>query len=541
MRKIFAAIAAVVAVALASVAPKAQMNHLASPGNKLRMAEAAIAQFYVDTVNEETLVENAIKGMLEKLDPHSAYSNAEETQELNEPLKGNFSGIGITFNMNQDTLYVISTVSGGPSERVGILAGDRMISVNDTAISGVKMKNRDIMKRLRGPKGTRVDVKVLRRQGGKSDTIDFTITRADIPIHSIDAAYMVDDTTGYVRINRFAAETANELRDALKNLKKKGMTGLILDLVDNGGGYLNAAIDVLGELLEPGSLAVFTEGIKSPRQNHEALPSGRLPLFADGRLVVMLNQYSASASEITAGAIQDHDRGVTVGRRSFGKGLVQRPFPFPDGSMMRLTVAHYYTPTGRDIQKAYTLGDPEAYAEDIMDRFNRGELMHEDSIRQVDSLRVATLRLHRPIYGGGGITPDRFVPLDTTEYTKYYRNVLAKGLINRYVIGYVDKNRKLLLKTYKNDADFVRRFEVTPQMLNDLRALADEEGVEFDEEQAALSKPLFEMVVKALIGRDIFDSATYYKVYNRHDPIFNEAYRIITGNDYDIILSPPED
>ncbi|MDE5807880.1 MAG: S41 family peptidase, partial [Muribaculaceae bacterium] len=342
------------------------------PHHKLQMAESAISQLYVDTVNEEKLVEAAIKGMLEELDPHSSYSNPEETKELNEPLAGNFSGIGITFNMNKDTLYVISTVAGGPSERVGLVAGDRIIAVNDTSIAGVKMKNSAIMKRLRGPKGTNVDVKVLRRSMGATDTIDFRITRADIPIYSIDAAYMIDPETGYIRINKFAADTHKELTDALKDLKKKGMKSLILDLVDNGGGYLNAAVDILGEFLEPGKTAVYTEGLNSPRFDFKTEPQSSKPLFNDGRLVVMVNQYSASAAEITSGAVQDWDRGLIVGRRTYGKGLVQRPLPFPDGSMIRLTVAHYYTPTGRDIQKPYVKGDQKAYAMDILDRYNHG-------------------------------------------------------------------------------------------------------------------------------------------------------------------------
>lgn len=507
------------------------------PAQKLHIAEQAISQFYVDTVNEERLVEAAIKSMLEELDPHSQYSNAEETKELNEPLAGNFSGIGITFNMNKDTLYVIQTVAGGPSERVGILAGDRIIEVNDTVIAGVKMKNSDIMKRLRGPKGTQVDVKVLRRQAGATDTIDFRITRADIPIYSVDAAYMVDPKTGYIRLNKFAADTHKEVTEAMQRLKKEGMQQLILDLVDNGGGYLNAAVDILGELLTPGSLAVYTEGTSSPRYDNIAHPGGKKPLFADGRLVVMTNQNSASASEITSGAIQDWDRGLIVGRRTFGKGLVQRPFPFPDGSMIRLTVAHYYTPTGRDIQKPYEKGNQKAYARDLMDRYNSGELMHADSIKYIDSLRVETLKLHRPIYGGGGITPDVFVPLDTTNFTKYYRDVMAKGVINQYVIKYVDANRKDIQKRYKDDTKFVSGFEVTPAMLDELYALAEAEGVERNAEQAALSEPVFKMVVKALIGRDIYDNATYYKVYNEYDPIFMEAQRLINSDDYDRLLS----
>lgn len=534
MKKLFflTLITATIGVAIAAQRQEATL----AENNKLRLAEAAIMQLYVDSVDESKLVEEAIVAMLESLDPHSQYSNAQETKELNEPLAGNFSGVGITFNMNNDTLYVIQTVAGGPSERVGILAGDRIIEVNDTVIAGVKMKNTDIMKRLRGPKGTPVEVKVLRRSRGTSDTIDFRITRADIPIYSLDAAYMVDDKTGYIRLNKFAAETADEFAKALKDLKKKGMDRLILDLTDNGGGYLNAAVEVLGEILEPGQMTVYTEGLNSPRINNHAQPSGARPLFNDGRLVVMVNQYSASASEITSGAVQDWDRGLIVGRRTFGKGLVQRPIPLPDGSMIRLTVAHYYTPTGRDIQKPYEKGNAKAYRSDIMERFNNGELMHPDSIHYVDSLKVETLRLNRPIYGGGGIYPDKFVPLDTTEFTNYYRDVTAKGLINSYAIKYVDENRKEIEKEFKNDDNFTRDFQVTPQMLQQLYDMAQAEGIEFKEEEALISAPLFSMIIKGLIGRDVFDNSTYYKVYNTHNPIFSEAYRLINSEEYDQLL-----
>lgn len=503
---------------------------------KLRMAEMIVSDYYVDTVNEEKITEAAIRSMLEELDPHSQYSNAEETRELNEPLEGNFSGIGITFNMNKDTLYVIQTVSGGPSERVGILAGDRIIAVNDSSIAGQKLKNSAIMKKLRGPKGSKVDVKVLRRTAGKADTIDFRITRADIPIYSVDAAYMADPTTGYIRINRFAADTHDEFKKAVKELEGKGMKQLILDLTDNGGGYLNAAVEILGEILSPGDMAVYTQGRATPRYDYKAHPSGREPLLKDKRVVVMVNQYSASASEITSGAIQDWDRGVVVGRRTFGKGLVQRPFPFPDGSMIRLTVAHYYTPTGRDIQKPYTAGDSKGYGKDLIDRFNHGELMHADSIKHIDSLKVKTLRTGRTIYGGGGISPDRFVPLDTTAFTKYYRDVNAKGVINQFVIKYVEDNRSDIKKRYKTDSEFVNNFHVTDDMLAALYDIAKAEGVEPNAEQAATSRPLFEMVTKGLIGRDIYDQSTYFKVFNRFDPLFNEALRVINSDEYDKLL-----
>lgn len=509
-----------------------------NPTQKLMMAQRAISQLYVDTVDENKLVEDAIRGMLDKLDPHSAYSSPEETRELNEPLQGNFSGIGISFNMPTDTLYVIQTVSGGPSERVGILAGDRIIAVNDTVIAGVKMKNSDIMKRLRGPKGTNVNVRVLRYDNKRPDTIDFRITRAEIPIYSVDAAYMVDPSTGYIRLNKFASDTPKEMRKAISDLEKKGMKNLILDLTDNGGGYLNAAVEILGEFLRPGETAVYTEGLNSPRYDAYAYPDGYDPLFSKGKLVVMMNQYSASASEITAGALQDHDRAVVVGRRSFGKGLVQRPIPLPDGSMIRLTIAHYYTPTGRDIQKPYQKGDEEAYNKDIEDRFKHGELMHVDSIHLADSTEYRTLRLGRIVYAGGGIMPDRFVALDTTSNSKYYRNVVAKGLVNRFVINYIDENRKELLRQYKTDDNFVAGFEVSDKMLLDLKELADKEGIEFNQEQFDRAKPLFRMSLKGLIGRDLFDQATYFKVYNQHDPIFKESLRLINSPDYNKILSP---
>ncbi|MDE6342245.1 MAG: S41 family peptidase [Muribaculaceae bacterium] len=525
-------------IALAAVAAYAQQQF--SPAHKLQYAEHAIAKLYVDSVDEEKLVEDAIVGMLKNLDPHSSYSNAKETQELNEPLEGSFSGIGISFNMATDTLYVIETIGGGPSERVGILPGDRILKVNDTVIAGVKMLNSDIMRRLRGPKGTTVDVQVLRLESGRPDTIDFRIERDDIPIFSVDAAYMVEPGIGYIRLNKFGGETHKEFAEAAARLKKEGMKDLILDLSDNGGGYLKASVDIVGELLPSGSLAVFTEGNNNPRYDYFSFPSQKKPLLEDGRLVVMINQFSASASEITAGAVQDWDRGVLVGRRSYGKGLVQRPVPFPDGSMIRLTVSHYYTPTGRDIQKPYTKGNSDAYAHDIIDRLNRGELMHADSIKYVDSLKVKTLRLNRPIYGGGGISPDVFVGIDTTENTKYYRQVMAKGLINRFAIKTVDRDRREILKTYPTDADFVKEYTITDAQLNELFEMAGAEKIEFNKEEAELSTPLFRMVLKGLIGRDIYDSSTYFKVYNERDPMFIKALEIIKSRQYDDILKAPK-
>lgn len=526
----------ILSAAVAAIAALAQ-QHQFQPIHKLQYAEQAISKLYVDSIDEEKLVEEAIVGMLKTLDPHSTYSNAKETKDLNEPLEGSFSGIGISFNMSTDTLYIIETIGGGPSERVGILPGDRILKVNDTVIAGVKMLNSDIMRRLRGPKGTTVDVSVLRMEAGQSDTIDFRIERDDIPIFSVDASYIVEPGVGYIRLNKFGAETHKEFAEAVKRLKKEGMKDLILDLTDNGGGYLKASVDILGELLPGGSLAVFTEGRNNPRYDYFAFPSEKKALLEDGRVVVMLNQFSASASEIAAGAIQDWDRGVIVGRRSFGKGLVQRPVPFPDGSMMRLTVSHYYTPTGRDIQKPYTKGNSDTYQLDIVDRFNHGELMHADSIKYVDSLKVKTMRLDRTIYGGGGISPDVFVGLDTVENTKYYRQVMAKGLINRFAIKTVDLQRKEILKKYPSDSEFVKNYQISDAQLQDLFNLASAEKIDFNAEEAKLSEPLFKMVLKGLIGRDIYDSSTYFKVYNRRDPIFKRALDIIHSSQYDDILS----
>ena len=347
------------------------------------------------------LVEEAIKGMLESLDPHSTYTDAKETKELEEPLQGEFSGIGIQFNMKQDTLYVIQTIVGGPSEKVGIMAGDRIVTVNDTVIAGKKMKNTDIMKRLRGKKGTKVTVQVKR--GNNPELITFRITRDNIPLYSVDATYMIDNKTGYIQISRFGAKTHEEMMDAIKKLEKQGMQQLIIDLGNNGGGYLNAAIDMCNEFLQRHQLIVYTEGNSSPRQEANADGFGR---YKDLKMVVIVDQFSASASEIFSGAMQDWDRAVVVGRRSYGKGLVQRPFRFDDGSMMRLTVARYYTPSGRCIQKPYTKGDKKHYEEDLVDRSKEGEYFHLDSIQFNDSLSYKTLKNGRTIYGGGGIMPD---------------------------------------------------------------------------------------------------------------------------------------
>lgn len=529
-----------IAAAVTAFASLAQYNHGNQPVNKLRYAEQAIAQLYVDTVDEDKLVEDAIRGMLEKLDPHSQYSDPKETRELNEPLEGNFSGIGITYNLVKDTVYVISTVPNGPSAKVGILPGDRIISANDTVIAGKKLTTRDIMKHLRGPKGSTTELKTLRMSGATADTILFRVTRDEIPIHSVDAAYMVTPETGYIKLNKFGAETPKEFAESFKKLKDKGLKNLILDLSANGGGYLNAAVQLLGELLPKDNLGVYTEGMNSSRQNLYVSPSGKKPLFEEGRIVIMADEYSASASEITAGAIQDYDRGVIVGRRTYGKGLVQRPIPFPDGSMIRLTVAHYYTPTGRDIQRPYEKGNSESYRKDLVDRFDHGELMHPDSIKFDESKATQTLKLGRKIYGGGGIMPDKFVPLDTMPNTKYLRDLSAKNVILSYSVDFVDKNRKEIRKKYKTDDRFVEGFEVTEAMLEDVVKRGEAAEVKFNKDEYERSKGMLATLLKGLIGRDIYESQTYDKVYNPSDPIFVEALRIIESDEYDQILSRPK-
>ncbi|MBQ1610384.1 MAG: S41 family peptidase [Muribaculaceae bacterium] len=490
---------------------------------KLMNAQYAISNLYVDSVDENKLVEDAIVGMLDKLDPHSSYTDAKETKEMEEPLQGEFSGIGIQFNMKQDTLYVIQTTPGGPSERVGILPGDRIIYVNDTSIAGVKIKNSDIQKKLRGKKGTKVTVKVKR--GNQKDLITFKITRDKIPLYSVDASYMLDERTGYIRISSFGAKTYNEMMDALDKLKKQGMDQVIIDLNDNGGGYLNSAIEMSNEFLNGGQLIVYTEGLNAPRNEATAFGNGK---YKDLKMVIMVNQYSASASEIFAGAMQDWDRAVVVGRRTFAKGLVQRPIRFDDGSMMRLTVARYYTPSGRCIQKPYVKGDKKAYSEDILNRSKEGEYYCIDSIQFNDSLRYSTLKNRRTIYGGGGIMPDIFVPVDTSEYSTYYRDLVAKGVIYQYAIDYVDKHRKDLKKQYATVDDFDKRFNVTDDMMQALIAAGEKEKVTYNEEQYTTSKRVISTYVKALIARDTFaEQEAYTKIVNHENPDLKAALKVI--------------
>lgn len=489
---------------------------------KLQMALYAVSNLYVDSTSESKLVEDAIVGMLEKLDPHSTYTDPEETKEMTEPLQGNFDGIGIQFNMLTDTLYVIQVISGGPSEKVGLMAGDRIMMVDDTLISGVKMKTSDVMKRLRGPKGTEVRIKVLRNHN--PELIDFKIIRGKIPVTSLDAAYMADPTTGYIKLNRFAASSAHEFKEAMARLKKEGMQNLILDLQGNGGGYLSAPIEIADEFLEPGKLIVYTEGTKMPREEARSTARGD---FKEGRLVVLVDETSASASEILSGAVQDLDRGVIVGRRTFGKGLVQKPIPLPDGSMIRLTVSRYYTPTGRSIQKPYENGKQAEYKRDLIERYNRGELMSADSIHFPDSLKFNTLETKRTVYGGGGIMPDVFIPVDTTLYTDYHRKVVASGVVNRVAMNYVDRHRKELNKKYPQFARYKQEFEVPAEATDELKRLAEAEKIPFDEAEYNRSLSLMKLQIKALIARDLYDMNEYFQIINDVNDSYQEALRLL--------------
>ena len=496
-----------------------------SPLRKLQIAELAISNLYVDNVDEGKLVEDAIRGMLEKLDPHSSYSTPKEVKALNEPLSGSFEGIGVQFNMVEDTLLVIQPVTGGPSEKVGIVAGDRIVSVNDTAIAGVKMSKEDIMRRLRGPKGTKVMLGIVRR--GIKDTLSFKVVRDKIPVKSIDAVYMIRPEVGYVRIGNFGATTHDEFCEALEKLSKQGMRDLILDLQGNGGGYLQAAVDIANEVLQKGDLIVYTEGRRMQRNEYKAKGNGK---FLDGKIVVLIDEYSASAAEIVTGAIQDQDRGMVVGGRSFGKGLVQRPIDLPDGSMIRLTVSHYYTPAGRCIQKPYTKGDTKDYAMDVMNRLKHGELMSADSIHFADSLKCYTLREHRPVYGGGGIMPDYFVPLDTLAYTKFHRELSAKSYIINANLKYVDANRKALRKRWTSFEDFRRDFVFPKEEIDKMIADAAKDKI-VPKDNAELEKtlPKLSMQLKALVARDLWDMSEYFAIINEESEIVRKAVEII-GN-----------
>lgn len=490
---------------------------------KLQMVHVAVTELYVDTVNQGKLTEAAIRGILNSLDPHSSYSDAKETKAINEPLQGNFEGIGVQFNMLEDTLVVIQTIRKGPSEKVGILAGDRIVKVNEQVIAGVKMERDSIMRVLRGPKETVVKLGIIRR--GVPDMIWFNVTRDKIPMNTLDAAYIIRPGVGYIHLDRFGATSGAEVKDAIEKLKGQGMKDLIFDLESNGGGYLGAAVEVANQFLNAGDLIVYTEGRATPKEQLKAQGGG---LFRKGKLIVLVDEFTASAAEIVSGAVQDYDRGTIVGRRTFGKGLVQRPIPLLDGSMIRLTVAHYYTPSGRCIQKPYTKGRKSEYEEDFENRFKHGELISIDSIR-LDSTKVYhTLNKRRPVYGGGGIMPDVFVPLDTTTYTKYYMALRRGNYINDQSLRYIDRHRADLKAKYKDIKAFIKNYEVPAELTDTIVAVAGRKGVK-PKDDAELQKTLKDLrfTLKSLIIYDIWDRNEYFQFINSRSDIVKKALEIL--------------
>ncbi len=490
---------------------------------KFRRVMSLIDNFYVDTVNDDQLTEAAIKAMLKELDPHSVYMDKKEFKGMNEPLQGNFEGVGIQFNVLHDTIMVVSTISGGPSEKIGIMAGDRIVSINGENVAGIEISNSGVRKRLLGKKGTIVEVKIKRP--GIERLLDYSIKRDKIPIYSLDAAYMANDVTGYIKLNRFAVTTFDEFVQALTDLQQQGMKHLILDLGNNGGGYLNIAIKLADEFLSDEKLIVYTEGINNPRVTHHATPKGN---FEKGRLIVMINEGSASASEIVSGAIQDWDRGIIVGRRSFGKGLVQRQIELFDSTAMRLTIAHYYTPTGRSIQKPYNNG-AEAYNNEINRRVANGELQEKDSINFPDSLKYETLSAKRIVYAGGGIMPDIFVPMDTSAYTDQYIDLVRKSVLNRTALTYLDKNRAIMKNNYPEFRAFKNNFQIDSALLGIMWDEAKKEGIEKIEDEYAIAEHHIKTQLKALIARDLYNNSEYFEIVNPLDAAYRQSLEIISN------------
>ena len=479
--------------------------------------------YYVEDVDQPKLTEGAIVAVLKELDPHSVYISKKEVEKINEPLVGNFDGVGIQFQMYKDTILVISPVPGGPSDKLGIMAGDKIIKINNEVAFGKKINNQFVLDHLRGPRGSKVTVAIYRK--GRNELLDYTITRDKIPLNSIDASYMLTDNIGYIKLSRFAATSADEFIDAANQLKKQGMKNLVFDLRDNGGGYLNIAFDLADQFLPSGKLVVYTKGIRSPRQDYIATSSGT---FETGKLVVLIDEGSASASEIVSGAIQDWDRGLILGRRSFGKGLVQRPYMLPDSSMVRITTARYYTPSGRCIQKSYADGEDE-YSEDIYKRFKHGELYHADSIKFPDSLRYFTNN-KRVVYGGGGVMPDYFIPLDTSFVSRYYTDILRKGLLNEYTVQYIESRRKDLLKAYPDIKAYKTGFKDDQKFLDDFVSYSAAKDVPRNDKDLEASGFQIRIILKALIARNLYNMNGYFEVTGAIDDDLKKAIEVIKND-----------
>ncbi len=486
---------------------------------KFRQVLSYLENDYVDEVNPDELVESAIAEMLEKLDPHSVYIPAEELDLAKSQLEGNFEGIGIEFNIFKDTIYVVSALSGGPSEKIGLRSGDKIITVDGEDVTGEDLNNRRVINLLRGPKGSEVKVGIFRK--GYKELIDFTIIRDVIPQYSVDVSYMVDDEVGYIKVSRFSATTYMEFKEALVQLKSQGMKKMILDLTGNPGGYMDRAVDMVDEILKDQQMIVYTKG-KESRYNSQHL-SKNPGDFEQGAVVVMINEGSASASEIVSGALQDHDRAIIVGRRSFGKGLVQLPISLNDGSELRLTISRYYTPSGRSIQKPYGQNSDDYYSE-YYDRFKNGEMYVKDSAKVVDSLVYQT-DAGRVVYGGGGIMPDYFVPLDSSQTSLFLSRLSNTNTIREYALKYFEANKEKLEK-YSLES-YIAEFNVTDRMLEDLLKLSYQNGVKKDLQGFEKSKELIRVYTKAFIARSVWDNKGFYPIFNEQDEIFQKAISLV--------------
>ncbi|WP_234408316.1 S41 family peptidase [Marinilabilia salmonicolor] len=500
---------------------------LAPESGKLQTIINLIDEQYVDSVDASKLVESVIPEILGDLDPHSVYIPPKDLKAANQELEGNFGGIGVEFSMPDDTVMVVSVVSGGPSEKVGILPGDRIITVNDSVIAGVEMPTNDVVGMLRGDIGTKVNVGIQRRN--RKDLIDFEITRGNIPMYSVDVAYMVTDSIGYVKINRFARNTYQELLSALAKLKAHNCSDIIVDLRGNSGGYLDIAISMVNEFLSKDDMIVYTEGVNNPRQDVYANGSGSCK---DVGVTVLIDEFSASASEIFAGAMQDNDRGLVVGRRSFGKGLVQQQFSLPAGGALRLTVARYYTPSGRSIQKPYDNG-VEDYYHDIIERFEHGEFFEKDSISVNDSLKYKTVG-GRTVYGGGGIMPDVFVPRDTTEHSDYYYRLRETGTIYQFALDYADRNRQTL-SAFENVKTLKQHLDQQP-ISELLIEFANSKSVKYNHSDFQKSKNLIDLETKAYIARNILDNEGFYPIISKEDEVLQKAIELIKTNSLKAVL-----
>jgi len=511
---IFLALAVICGIFIgAAMSKKGSEQSIAN--NYLRYAEIInyIQQDYVDTVDIDKLVDYSITQMLEKLDPHTSYIPARDRQIADSQLESNFEGIGIEFNIIKDTIYVVSPISGGPSEKAGLMAGDKIIKVDSVQMAGIGVTSADVFKKLRGKKGTKVLLTVKRRSSAK--LLTYTIIRDKIPTYSIDAAYMIDKTTGYIKISRFGDKTFDEFNEALTTLKKEGMQRLMIDLKDNGGGYLNRATDIADQLISGNKMIVYTDG-KDTKYDQE-IRARVTGAFETGPVVVLINEGSASASEILSGALQDNDRGLIVGRRSFGKGLVQMPVNLNDGSELRITISRYYTPSGRSIQKPYDKEDASAYDSDLLSRYQHGEFFHADSIHFNDSLKYETLK-GRTVYGGGGIMPDVFVSRDTSEYTKYLMQLFNENIIREYTLNYYQENKAALTKmSYE---EYFKSFVVTEAMLKNVIDLATKTGVKYNDVEYKRSKEFIKNNIKAYIARSAWGNKGFYQIYNQKDEIY---------------------